>query len=564
MALQADTRKKPWLAHYPDNVLPEINADHCQSLLDVFEQSVQRYNHKPAYISMGQTLTFRQLEQQSRAFAAYLQQALKLAKGTRLALMLPNTLQFPVALFGALRAGMIVVNVNPRYKPAELRHQLADSGAEVIVIISSFVATLQQVMADTRLRHIIVTSPGDGLRWPKRSLVNLAVRFIKGYRPGGFLPDARSYRHCLQRGQSLTYHRPELHPHDVALLQYTGGTTGRAKGAMLTHRNLQANLEQIKAMYGGVLVSGEEMIVTALPLYHIFALTVNCLLFLEKGGCNLLVTNPLDTRRMIKTLSRYRFTAISGVNTLFDTLLASTDFRKLNFSSLKLTVGGGMSVTRSVAEQWHALTGNYLLEGYGLTECSPLVAVNPCNSREHTGSVGIPVPSTEIKIVDEQGNERGQGERGELLIKGPQVMAGYWNQPAETAAVFSDGWLRSGDIVTADQQGFIRVVDRKKDMILVSGFNVYPCEVEAVILSLDKVAEAAVISVPSDKTGEAVKAFVVARDKSLTREELLDHCRKNLTGYKIPRQIEFCDALPKSNIGKILRRELRSGVIADP
>ncbi|ARU94174.1 long-chain-fatty-acid--CoA ligase FadD [Tatumella citrea] len=559
---QTPARTKAWLAHYPDGVPPEIDADHYNSLIDLFEHAVLRYNDKPAYISMGEELTFRQLEEQSCAFAAFLQQELKLEKGTRVALMMPNTLQFPIVLFGILRAGMVVVNVNPLYKPRELRHQLSDSGAEAIVIVSNFVNTLQQVIGETRLKHVIVSDLGDGLRWPKRALVNLAVKYVKRLVPAWNLPGAHSYRDCLKRGHQLTYARPQLSNNDLAFLQYTGGTTGLAKGAMLTHRNLQANLEQCKAMYGGLLTPGEEMVVTALPLYHIFALTVNCLLFLEVGGSNLLITNPFDSKTMIKTLGRYRFTTLSGVNTLFNTLLANPEFRKLDFSALKLTVGGGMTVNKVVAERWEALTGNYLLEGYGLTECSPLVSVNPCNITSYTGSIGVPVPSTEIKVVDDNGNELRDGEQGELLIRGPQVMAGYWQQPEATREVMTDGWLHSGDIVTVDSEGFIRIVDRKKDMILVSGFNVYPSEIEEVIMSYSKVSEVAAVSVPSEATGEAIKVFVVAKDKSLTREELLDHCRKNLTGYKIPKYVEFRDALPKSNVGKILRRELRTEAAA--
>ncbi len=565
MVLQYDFQTPPgtkaWLAHYPEGVLPEIDADHYNSLIDLFEHAVLRYNDKPAYISMGETLTFRQLETQSCAFAAYLQQELKLKKGTRVALMMPNTLQFPVVLFGILRAGMVVVNVNPLYKPRELRHQLADSGAEAIVIISNFVNNLQQIIGETQLKHVIVSDLGDGLRWPKRTLVNLAVKYVKRLVPAWSLPGVISYRKCLSQGQHLTYTRPELTNSDLAFLQYTGGTTGLAKGAMLTHRNLQANLEQCKAMYGGLLTPGEEMVVTALPLYHIFALTVNCLLFLETGGSNLLITNPFDTKSMIKTLAQHRFTTLTGVNTLFNTLLNNPEFRKLDFSALKLTVGGGMAVNKSVAERWESLTGNYLLEGYGLTECSPLVSVNPCNITRYTGSIGVPVPSTEIKVVDDEGHEVAEGTPGELLIRGPQVMAGYWQQPEATHDVLADGWLHSGDIVTVDSEGFIRIVDRKKDMILVSGFNVYPSEIEDVILSCNKVSEAAAVSVPSESTGEAIKVFVVAKDKSLTREELLDHCRQNLTGYKIPKHIEFRDALPKSNVGKILRRELRTEAV---
>ncbi|ORN00103.1 long-chain-fatty-acid--CoA ligase [Pantoea septica] len=548
---------KVWLKRYPADVPAEINADRYTSLVDLVEQATQRYADQTAFINMGQPLSYRQLEQKSRAFAAYLQSGLGLKKGDRVALMMPNLLQYPVALFGVLRAGMVVVNVNPLYTPRELKHQLNDSGASAIVIVSNFAHTLEKVVAETAVKHVILTRLGDQLRPVKATLVNFVVKYIKKMVPKYHLPGAVSFRHALQQGEALPYQRPSVANDDLAFLQYTGGTTGIAKGAMLTHRNMQANLEQTKATYGKLLRDGKENVVTALPLYHIFALTVNCLLFLELGGQNLLITNPRDIPGFVKSLSKFPFTAITGVNTLFNALLNDAQFNKLDFSTLRLSAGGGMAVQKAVAERWEKLTGHYLLEGYGLTECSPLVSVNPYDITEHTGSIGLPVPSTDVRVVDDQGNDVEPGAPGELWIRGPQVMAGYWQRPDATEEVLKNGWLLSGDIVTVDPQGFIRIVDRKKDMILVSGFNVYPNEIEDVLMQHPKVREAAAIGVPSDLSGEAVKVCIVKKEASLTKEELLDHCRRQLTGYKVPKIIEFRDELPKSNVGKILRRELR-------
>lgn len=548
---------KVWLKRYPADVPAEINADRYTSLVDLFEQAAQRYADQPAFINMGQPITYRQLEQKSRAFAAWLQSGLGLKKGDRVALMMPNLLQYPVALFGVLRAGMVVVNVNPLYTPRELKHQLNDSGASAIVIVSNFAHTLEKVVAETAVKHVILTRLGDQLKPVKGTLVNFVVKYIKKMVPKYHLPGAVTLRQALQQGETLRYQRPDVTNDDLAFLQYTGGTTGVAKGAMLTHRNMQANLEQTKATYGKLLRDGKEAVVTALPLYHIFALTVNCLLFLELGGQNLLITNPRDIPGFVKSLAKFPFTAITGVNTLFNALLNEPQFHKLDFSTLRLSAGGGMAVQKAVAERWEKLTGHYLLEGYGLTECSPLVSVNPYDITEHTGSIGLPVPSTDVRIVDDEGNDAAPGAPGELWIRGPQVMAGYWQRQEATEEVLKNGWLLSGDIVTVDPQGFIRIVDRKKDMILVSGFNVYPNEIEDVLMQHPKVREAAAIGVPSDLSGEAVKVCVVKKEASLTKEELLDHCRRQLTGYKVPKIIEFRDELPKSNVGKILRRELR-------
>ncbi|MBA5600462.1 long-chain-fatty-acid--CoA ligase FadD [Pectobacterium aroidearum] len=549
--------EKIWLSRYPADVPAEIDPDRYSSLIEMFETSVKRYADRPAFVNMGEVMTFRKLEERSRAFAAYLQNQLKLQKGDRVALMMPNLLQYPVALFGVLRAGLVVVNVNPLYTPRELEHQLKDSGASTIVIVSNFAHTLEKVVHNTAVKHVILTRMGDQLSTAKGTLVNFVVKYIKRLVPKYHLPDAISFRRVLQEGRRQQYIRPDIINTDLAFLQYTGGTTGVAKGAMLTHRNMLANLEQCKGAYGAILQEGNELVITALPLYHIFALTVNGLLFLELGGKNLLITNPRDIPAVVKELKQYPFTAITGVNTLFNALLNNKEFHELDFSTLRLAVGGGASVQQAVAERWEKLTGKHLLEGYGLTESSPLVAVNPYDLKHYSGSIGLPVSSTDVKIIDDDGNDAGPGESGELWVRGPQVMLGYWQQPAATDDVLKDGWLATGDIVTSDDEGFLRVIDRKKDMILVSGFNVYPTEIEDVISRHPKVSESAVIGVANEVSGEAVKAFVVRRDNSLTKEELITHCRRNLTGYKVPKEIEFCDDLPKSNVGKILRRELR-------
>ncbi len=554
---RGDSLNKVWLKRYPADVPAEINADRYTSLVELFEHAALQYADQTAFINMGQPMTYRQLDKQSRDFAAWLQQGLGLKQGDRVALMMPNLLQYPVALFGVLRAGMVVVNVNPLYTPRELKHQLNDSGASAIVIVSNFAHTLEKVVAETPIKHVMLTRMGDQLAPVKATLVNFVVKYVKKLVPKYHLPGAVPFRSALQQGAQMTYQRPTLTNSDLAFLQYTGGTTGVAKGAMLTHGNMQANLEQTKATYGKLLRAGKEQVVTALPLYHIFALTVNGLLFLDLGGTNLLITNPRDIPGFVKELSKFPFTAITGVNTLFNALLNDENFNKLDFSTLRLSAGGGMAVQKAVAERWEKLTGHYLLEGYGLTECSPLVSVNPYDITCHTGSIGLPVPSTDVRIVDDEDNDVAPGEPGELCIRGPQVMVGYWQRPDATEEVLKNGWLHTGDVVTVDGEGFIRIVDRKKDMILVSGFNVYPNEIEDVLMQHPKVREAAAIGVPSDLSGEAVKVCVVKKDPSLTKEEVLDHCRRQLTGYKVPKIIEFRDELPKTNVGKILRRELR-------
>lgn len=554
---RGDVLKKVWLNRYPAGVPAEIDPDRYQSLVDLFEQATTRYADRPAFVNMGEVMTFRKLEERSRAFAAYLQQGLGLKKGDRVALMMPNLLQYPVALFGILRAGMTVVNVNPLYTPRELEHQLNDSGASAIVIVSNFAHTLEKVVAKTLVRHVILTRMGDQLSSAKGTLVNFVVKYIKRMVPKYHLPDAISFRRALQQGYRLQYVRPDVVREDLAFLQYTGGTTGVAKGAMLTHRNMLANLAQVHATYGALFKPGHELVVTALPLYHIFALTMNCLLFLEIGGHNLLITNPRDIPGLVKEMAKYPFTAITGVNTLFNALLNNKEFAQLDFSSLRLAAGGGMPVQHAVAERWVKLTGRYLLEGYGLTECAPLVSVNPLDVDRHTGSIGLPVPSTEVKMVDDDDNEVPFGQPGELCVKGPQVMLGYWQRPEATDEIIKDGWLHTGDIAVMDDEGFMRIVDRKKDMILVSGFNVYPNEIEDVVMEHPGVQEVAAVGVPSENSGETVKIFVVRKDATLTEEALITFCRRQLTGYKVPKLVEFRNELPKSNVGKILRRELR-------
>ncbi|HGJ5872638.1 MAG TPA: long-chain-fatty-acid--CoA ligase FadD [Arsenophonus apicola] len=550
--------EKIWLKNYPSDVPAEIEPVSETSLADLLENMVTQYADRPAFINMGEIMTYLKLEERSRAFAAYLQNGLGLQKGDRVALMLPNLLQYPVALFGILRAGMVVVNVNPLYTPRELEHQLNDSEAIAIVIVSNFAHTLEKVVFNTQIKHVILTRLGDQLSRPKATIVDFVVKYIKRLVPKYYLPQAISFRRVMQLGYRMQYVKPEISGEDLAFLQYTGGTTGAAKGAMLTHYNMLANVEQGKATYLPAMQLGKEIIVTALPLYHIFALTVNCLLFVKIGGTNLLITNPRDIPATVKELARYPFTGITGVNTLFNAWLSNEEFRKLDFSHLHVSIGGGMPVHKAVAEEWQQITGKCLLEGYGLTECSPLVTVNPYNLKRYNGSIGFPMPSTDVKFVDDKGNEVAIGQPGEILVRGPQVMKGYWRTPIMTNEVLQDGWLATGDIATIDEKGFIKIVDRKKDMILVSGFNVYPSEIEEVISNHPKVIENAAIGVVDEHTGEAVKVFVVSSDPNLTADDLKIYCRQYLTAYKVPKFFEFRSTeLPKSNVGKILRRQLR-------
>lgn len=550
-----------WIDNLPDDVPSEIDVNQYDSLVDMFEKSVSKYADQPAFVNMGATLTYRKLEERSRAFAAYLQNELKLVKGDRVAIMMPNLLQYPIALFGILRAGLVVVNVNPLYTPRELKHQLNDSGAKAIVVVSNFAHTLEKVVDQTPVESVILTGLGDLLSAPKRTLVNFVVKYIKKMVPKYNLPHAISMRKALSKGRGMQYVKPKLVSDDISFLQYTGGTTGVSKGAMLTHGNVVSNLLQADAAYSPLLIDGKEFVVTALPLYHIFALTVNCLLFMHKGSNNLLITNPRDLPAFISELKKHPYTAITGVNTLFNALVNTPEFADLDFSQVKLSIGGGMAVQRAVADKWQRITKNKLLEGYGLTEAAPLVTCCPYNLEGYNGSIGFPVAMTDIQVRDDAGNVLPQGESGELFAKGPQVMKGYWQRPEETANVIDNqGYLATGDIGYMDENGFFFIVDRKKDMILVSGFNVFPNEIEEVVAMHPKVVEVAAVGVPNELSGETVKVFVVQNDKSLTEQDLITHCRKHLTGYKVPKLVEFRDELPKSNVGKILRRELRDEV----
>jgi len=553
--------EKVWLKNYQSGVPTEINPDKYPSINEMFEEVCKLYADCPAFANMGTILNYREIEEKSRAFAAYLQNTLKLKKGDSVSLMMPNILQYPIALCGVLRAGLTVVNVNPLYTPRELERQLVDSESTTIVILSNFASTLQSVLEQKeqkkiRIKNIIVTEIGDVFSFPKSFLVNWFIKYVKKMIPKWHIKNIIPFKAALKIGTKQTFIKPLVTGEDIAFLQYTGGTTGVAKGAMLTHRNMIANVEQAVAWISPLIKPGKEIIITALPLYHIFSLMANCLTFMKMGAFNVLVTNPRDMRGFVKILRQYPFTTITGVNTLFNALLNQPAFRFVDFSHLKLTLGGGMSVQHAVAMRWQLVTGAPLIEAYGLTEASPAVCINPLNLTEHNGSIGLAIPSTDVSIRDEQGMALSFNSPGELWVKGPQVMLGYWKQPAETCMVLEDGWVRTGDIAMIDEQGFVRIVDRKKDMILVSGFNVYPNEVEEVIAMMPEVAEVAVIGVPFE-AGEEVKAYIVKKDPLLTSETVLAYCHRELTGYKIPKEIEFRAELPKSNVGKILRRVLR-------
>lgn len=550
--------EKIWLEKsYPSEVPFEIDADKYPSIVAMFAKYSTQFSDKTAFINMGASISYAELAEQATAFAAYLQQDLGLKKGDKFAIMVPNCLQYPIALFGALLAGLTVVNVNPLYTARELEHQLKDSEAKAMLIIENFGETLEKVIDKTPVKHVIMTSLGDRLGMVKGTLVNCVVKYIKKMVPAFNLPGAVRFNTALSKGMNLTFTPVELCGDDLAFLQYTGGTTGLSKGAMLTHRNMVANLQQAKAAISPLLEEGKELVVTALPLYHIFALTANCLTFFTMGGTNLLITNPRDMPNFVKELSKYPFTAITGVNTLFNGLLNTPGFSELDFSTLKMSLGGGMAVQRPVAERWQQDTGTRLLEGYGLTECAPLVTLSPYNLAAYDGSIGIPASSTDVKIMREDGTRADIGESGEMWVKGPQVMLGYYNCPEATADVLKDGWFATGDIAMMDDKGFFTIVDRKKDMIIVSGFNVYPNEIEEVLAMHEGVLEAAAIGVPHEVSGEIVKVFVVSKSDDLTEEALIKHCRDNLTNYKVPKLVEFKQELPKTNVGKILRRELR-------
>jgi len=546
-----------WLRQYPPGVPPEIDDRAYRSIPHLFDESVAKYRSRRAYTCMGATLNFGDLDRLSANFGAWLQSK-GLAKDARVAIMLPNILQYPVAVFGILRAGYTVVNCNPLYTARELEHQLKDSGAEVIVILENFAAVLQQVLDKTSVRHVVVASMGD-LLGLKGMLVNFVVRKVKKMVPAWNVPAAMPFTDVLDQGASVKLKTPDLSAEDIAFLQYTGGTTGVSKGAMLTHRNVIANLQQVSAWFTPTHDENlPHLMITPLPLYHIYSLTCCCLFMLKDGGCNLLIPNPRDIPGFIKEMQSHKFTAISGLNTLYNALLNNPDFGKIDFSALRLASAGGMAMQRVVADRWQKATGVPILEGYGLTETSPVVTTNPVTITEHTGSIGLPLPSTIVTIRDDNGRELPIGSAGEICVQGPQVMKGYWNQPEETASVMTpDRAFRTGDIGVMDDRGFVRIVDRKKDMILVSGFNVYPNEIEDVIAMHAGVLECAVIGVADERSSEVPKVFIVKKDPALTDKDILDHCRKNMTAYKIPKYVEFRTSLPKTNVGKILRRALR-------
>jgi long-chain acyl-CoA synthetase len=549
-----------WLKQYPPGVPADIDPTQYASLVDLLEESFAKFADRKAFICMDKSISYRDLDQMSQALAAYLQSR-GLQRGARVAVMMPNVLQYPVATAAVLRAGFAVVNVNPLYTPRELEHQLKDSGAEAIIVLENFAHTVEQVIARTPVKHVIVASMGDLLGF-KGVIVNLVVRRVKKMVPAYSIPGAVPFNEALSAGRSMTFNKPKLSPGDVAFLQYTGGTTGVSKGATLLHRNIVANVLQNDAWLQPALAApphvDQLLVVCALPLYHIFALTACYLLAVRAGGCNLLIPNPRDIPGFIKELMKYQVNSFPAVNTLYNGLMNHPDFKKVDFSKLKISNGGGMAVQRPVAEDWKSITGCSIAEGYGLSETAPTLTCNTATNGEFNGTIGVPVPSTYISIRDDDGNEVPLGQAGEICAKGPQVMSGYWNRPEETAKVMTaDGYFRTGDIGVMDEKGYTKIVDRKKDMILVSGFNVYPNEVEEVIAGHPGVLECAVVGIPDSKSGEAVKAFVVKKDPNLTAEDVIKFCHEQLTGYKVPRHVEFRTDLPKTNVGKILRRQLR-------
>ena len=550
--------EKPWLDSYEKGVKAEIDETLYQSIPDVFRQSVEKFANQPAFQNMGKTLTYAEVGKLAQDFASYLQNVLKLPRGERVAIMLPNLLQYPIALFGILQAGLVAVNTNPLYTPRELEHQLKDSGATTIIVLENFANTLELVLPRTQIKHVIVASVGEMFGFFKGSLINFVLRKVKKMVPEYRISDTIPFQTALKEGAAHTFRPVSLTREDTALLQYTGGTTGVAKGAILSHGNICANMQQAAEWIVNLLRPGKETVIAALPLYHIFALTVNLMIFTQAGSKIILITNPRDMKSFIGDMKKERVSVFVGVNTLFNGMVNQPDFATVDFSSLKLTLGGGMATQKAVAEKWKNITGTPIVEAYGLTEASPGVCANPLNIPAYTGGIGLPIPSTEIELRDADGNEVAQGQPGEMWIRGPQVMKGYWNRPEETAKVLdARGFLATGDIAVMDEKGWFKLVDRKKDLIVVSGFNVYPNEVEDVAASHPKVLEAACIGVSSPKTGEALKLFIVKKDESLTAEELIAFCRTELTAYKVPKDIEFRDELPKSNVGKILRRELR-------
>lgn len=554
----AAVTEKIWLKSYPEGVPAEIDSQAFSTVMDVLEHSLVQFKDKPAFANMGSVLSYQELDQKIQDFAAFLQQELGLNKGDRVAIMMPNLLQYPIALFGTLRAGLTVSNINPLYTPRELKHQLVDSGASCIVILENFCHVLAQVLDDTQVKTIITTRIGDLLGFPKSALVNFVVKHIKHMVPAYTLPHQMSFTQTLEKGSKLKLQTVDISSEDLAFIQYTAGTTGVSKGVMLSHGNIVANIQQTSAWIGPFIKEGKELIITPLPLYHIFSLTANCLLYMKIGGLIYLITNPRDYKGFVHELGKLKFTAITGVNTLFNALLNTPDFAKLDFSSLTIPLGGGMALQHAVAERWKAVTGKTLIEAYGLTEASPGVCINPINLTEYNGKVGLPLPSTECSIQDENNQPLPVNEVGELCVRGPQIMKGYWNRPEQTAqALKTDGWLHTGDLATMDENGFIQILERKDDMIVTSGFNIYPSEVENVVAEHPGVLEVAAIGVADEQSGQVVKLYVVKKDPDITEELLHEYCKQNLTGYKIPKQIEFRESLPKSNVGKIIRRELR-------
>ena len=550
--------EKLWLKSYEQGVNAEIDITQYSSISDVFRQSVEKFAHQPAFQNMGKTLTYAEVGKLAENFASYLQNVLKLPRGERVAIMLPNLLQYPIALFGILQAGLVAVNTNPLYTPRELEHQLKDSGATTIIVLENFANTLELVLPRTQIKHVIVASVGEMFGFFKGTLMNFVLRKIKKMVPEYRISGAIPFQTTLKEGAAHTFRPVTLTREDTALLQYTGGTTGVAKGAVLSHGNICANMLQAKEWIKNQLREGKETVIAALPLYHIFALTVNLMIFTNAGSKIILITNPRDMKGFIGELKKERISVFIGVNTLFNGMVNQPDFATVDFSNLRLTLGGGMATQKAVAEKWKKITGTPIVEAYGLTEASPGVCCNPLNIEAYSGGIGLPVPSTEVELRDADGKEVGVGQPGELWVRGPQVMKGYWNRPEETAkTIDARGFLETGDIAVMDEKGWLKLVDRKKDLIVVSGFNVYPNEIEEVVSHNDKVMEVACIGVPNEKTGEALKVFVVKKDPSLTKEELIEFCRTELTAYKVPKDIEFRDELPKSNVGKILRRELR-------
>ena len=551
--------KRIWLDQYPSGIPADVDVKEHTSLRQIFERSCERFADLPAYGNLGASISYRRLEQESRAFAAYLQKIVALKKGERVAIMLPNVLQYPVALFGILRAGLTAVNTNPMYTARELEHQLKDSGATAIVVLENFAHTLQQVIGRTQVKTVITTQVGDLLPGFKALLTNVVVKHVKKMVPAWLIPQAVSFKTALRQGAAQTLDAVPIGPDDIAFLQYTGGTTGVAKGAILTHGNMVANVQQVAAWIARDLLDGKETAILPLPLYHVYALTSN-LVFMKIGAFNVLITNPRDLPAFIKVLKQTPFSVMIGVNTLYNALLNAPEFAKVDLRTLKLCSAGGMAVQRAVAERWKHLTGVPIVEGYGLTETAPVAISNALNIKDWTGTIGVPIPSTEVAVLDDAGEEMPTGSVGEICIRGPQVMKGYWNRPDETANVFTrDGWLRTGDMGYMDQHGYVRITDRKKDMIVVSGFKVFPNEVEDVVMTHSGILEVAAIGARDEKSGEVVKIVVVKKDPDLTEAQLLEHCRKHLTNYKVPKIVEFrSEPLPKSNIGKILRRELRA------